>query len=820
MQCTLYFDRIMNTIIEVLLAYICKYSMKNQHPLENGIAYSLAAFNKAASKPSKVGPNVPAADRGYKIFSSMLYTVTNGQEVAAPMAALYLLRSPFWFSHEMTYVNMEKLLDKASPTQEIRVFAGSRGSDTFFFDSLSVLEKYWQRSPEMENVNFATICEQYDLKKVKKTTVNTASQLRFVEYKMGSSRKELILSGKQLPDRSLELSPEDMFFYYLVVLTLFKPHRKGTLLSDHDSVESVYVSFMHSSAIAAVTALQHFEANWLDVYKSQQNDDGDEESAEAELLRICAPPKSWWWYEPDCEELNTSDGVCDDEPNDANEFVALDIDGEKSMKRDFEIVHSDYDLYDVISNTCRAYPQVAENFSAPHLAMTDYFAKVITSERRLDERETMGTSLFVAAFVNTPTRLECLVECFEPVPWPNRGLPESDVVSELDLPMFPKIVEVSTACRLNFWQHVMFEMAARYLLYAYLKDIESETKESLFSSSTRRDPYAIKDQLVGYMGGEAGTGKSRVIHAILTFAEKWSRVAYVEPRDTASKYNHAGYDAYSVISFVIFLTENMRARVDPNYCEILSEIRWGNVQQDNLDLLNTRLHAQTSSDDDRSAELPFYRPIVTTTNKLRCAFNKTMLFDVAERTRADIYECRAQSNARSKAIFDKIINFNDDITGRVAMRLYFFIGMPEMVTRKHPQLKDSEVIANGTVVAETILMRLIHPSDLLFIRVHGCTKTLVRDIPPGVIGIPVMAFQIKPQTPNLARTTIIVRQFPLVPAFASTTEKLQGQTCADGIVVTKLERNGGVPPQSLYVALSRTVALEKLTLITMLMAEF
>ncbi|OWY96602.1 hypothetical protein PHMEG_00033095 [Phytophthora megakarya] len=40
--------------------------------------------------------------------------------------------------------------------------------------------------------------------------------------------------------------------------------------------------------------------------------------------------------------------------------------------------------------------------------------------------------------------------------------------------------------------------------------------------------YSLKDQLIGYLGGEAGTGKSTVVDALLTFAQKWGRTGSVE----------------------------------------------------------------------------------------------------------------------------------------------------------------------------------------------------------------------------------------------------------------------------------------------------
>lgn len=94
--------------------------------------------------------------------------------------------------------------------------------------------------------------------------------------------------------------------------------------------------------------------------------------------------------------------------------------------------------------------------------------------------------------------------------------------------MLAKIAVLSQAYKLNFWQHVAFEVAARHLLFEYLRDIDDELQDPIFPSDFTAEPYALKPQVVMYLGGEAGTGKSRVIHALLKFAKRWGRAGTVE----------------------------------------------------------------------------------------------------------------------------------------------------------------------------------------------------------------------------------------------------------------------------------------------------
>lgn len=309
----------------------------------------------------------------------------------------------------------------------------------------------------------------------------------------------------------------------------------------------------------------------------------------------------------------------------------------------------------------------------------------------------------------------------------------------------------------------------------------------------------------------------------------------------AASSRHAGYALYNGINFVVFLTENMRAKHDQVYTRILSELRWGRITDVDLATLNTRAFQQDRPTvRDMPDSTSFYRPVVVATNNLRCAINRTMTLQVAKRLGRPIYESTAVASNRSRAILRRILNVNDELTDRIPIKLLFFIGMPVMVTRKHPKLLQADVIANGvlgTIVGicppvdelqfdaievdgATIRQFQLQP-QLILVKIRGITKELVRGFPPGVIGIPPLHAPIRlNKLPNLSQASITVDQFALVPAFACTTEKLQGQTCHDGIVVTPLDQRKAVPRQSLYVALSRCVSLEKLTLTSRLTRDY
>ncbi|EGZ22489.1 hypothetical protein PHYSODRAFT_285738 [Phytophthora sojae] len=269
-------------------------------------------------------------------------------------------------------------------------------------------------------------------------------------------------------------------------------------------------------------------------------------------------------------------------------------------------------------------------------------------------------------------------------------------------------------------------------------------------------------------------------------------VGFTPPDETASRYHHAGFNLYNTINFVVFLTENMRADDDDLYARILADLRWGRVSEDNLASLNSRVKKAPAT---ITASTTFFRPLVVSTNNLRCAINKVMTFKISADTGSYLYEFPAEPSNRSQHIFKHIIDANEDLTQRIPMRLYSFVGMPVMITRKLPVLKNMGVVANGTLGTvigfyppiesrscvdvesdEPTVIQLASPPELLLIRLHDCNTVLVDDFAPGVIGVPRISSNIKLKNmPNFAQASITIKQFPVVPAFACTTEKSRGK---------------------------------------------
>ena len=109
-----------------------------------------------------------------------------------------------------------------------------------------------------------------------------------------------------------------------------------------------------------------------------------------------------------------------------------------------------------------------------------------------------------------------------PIPWVDTAHLGPPDISNLQ--PFASITDISQALRLNLDQHFVFETATRKLLSHFTDDIVSESQNNAYKVNQQ----PCNKQLVGYVGGEAGSGKSEIISGILTMARLWGRRNTVE----------------------------------------------------------------------------------------------------------------------------------------------------------------------------------------------------------------------------------------------------------------------------------------------------
>jgi hypothetical protein len=165
----------------------------------------------------------------------------------------------------------------------------------------------------------------------------------------------------------------------------------------------------------------------------------------------------------------------------------------------------------------------------------DEYKKELLDPRTGRPEHFNGTTQFSTWEEQPDIKIKTMTEFFEPVPWNNPKKAKLDCSPEaIDaavkaLPHFASIKDISTALRLTFWQHAAYETYARHLMYLYMSDVKDN--DPLFANVQVPHHVAtriLKDQLIGFVGGIAGSGKSAVISGLLLFAQLWGRRDTIE----------------------------------------------------------------------------------------------------------------------------------------------------------------------------------------------------------------------------------------------------------------------------------------------------
>ena len=529
---------IISTKSKNMAAYLCKYTAKPQCRSENNVAFCLAAFEKANRNVSRQtdASEMTAREKGSRILRSMLYSLTNAQETAAPLAALYIFRqSPFFASHQVAWVNPSKifqhedqhetvdivvsadLVDLSSSESSIDVESDSHGET-------SAMSFYWARPEALEHVWYVKILEQYHLvsqpvQKGSEAPDQSHSQ-RHYQKNSRDMRKIAVVNGRMLPRMDEEIVENGDTFYHRTILTLFKPHRETTLKQACESFADAFDDFMTGDLFPeAVKDAQEFMAfmkDFDDVDKAPTSNISEEDALLKDHPCLEQHENQLWSIQND-NDSDESDLPEDDEAD-------VDV---TSEQRHAETLQEMPNIIATINSIAEQYPPSPVCNFQRHSCISEYENNVF-DHANVQESDMAyssdGTSLFLETFASRTTRIRRIASSIHPVPWIDSSA--CDASNPKDLPLFPSISETSVAFGLNFWQHVMFETAARHLLFSYTRDIEEAACERFLAEEMTT--FGLNQQLVAFLGGEAGSGKSTVIDAILKFATQWRRRNTVE----------------------------------------------------------------------------------------------------------------------------------------------------------------------------------------------------------------------------------------------------------------------------------------------------
>ncbi|KAJ3101860.1 hypothetical protein HDU96_009846, partial [Phlyctochytrium bullatum] len=228
-----------------MVAYIWKYALKPQPSILNNTAVVLTALDRAYSVVSRQQTTqLTAREKGTKILWKIFTAITQHQEVAAPLCALYLLREDavYWsHPHKAVALNPVMAILGDNPDAEVEVGIHVEDDDNGCEDPDSD-----DQHGDENVVDFAE--RKYD----------------------------------KLPDIDGDhVDPEEMETYYFILLILFYPHRRETFPSN-GSKQAVFDEWVAANPeLPAVQDAQKYMATCRDFHRSnagcQQYGPNDEE---------------------------------------------------------------------------------------------------------------------------------------------------------------------------------------------------------------------------------------------------------------------------------------------------------------------------------------------------------------------------------------------------------------------------------------------------------------------------------------------------------------------------------------------------------------
>lgn len=468
--------------------YMMKYCTKPQNEIENPVALHLHAYDKASSNCDELADSFSA---GRKRIQSMCCTLSNGQEVAAPLAALYLLReSPFYSSHEFAALHLDSIVNVLfNDEQDTVVLEEVHGGA---YKPVNVLIDYTCRPFVMDDVSLMEFKKCWEKQKDQKGVLFGPSHPQYHTHSIRRRATDAVVTvfSSRLPDvRRRDTDTEVKLNYCKRLLALFVPFRLSSEFPQSDEkVMDMFVSWWNTSAADSARIYADYSEDYYvsrDVADSKGDDDlihydqctvsdsivndGENDSASSEASDNECDPSNMLNF-PDCPTLN-------------DEFV-------KGLARGVETTEH-------VASTILCDDHVEYNMDLSVLDDAIHEQEVSTDHVNPNIATTDATSTFQDA----PTRIEVM----NAVEGSEKWEPPIETAEAVVLEPYSTLREVSRHFNLNEKQHKMFVVVGRRLLEAL----------SIDEKMSSRDP------LVSFLGGLPGAGKSQVIKSLQALALSW-----------------------------------------------------------------------------------------------------------------------------------------------------------------------------------------------------------------------------------------------------------------------------------------------------------
>jgi hypothetical protein len=536
--------------------YCTKYVTKQQKRLESVVVVALAAFRrrqekeKAAITASEPGCFDSLA-KARKRVASMVYTMTNRQEVAGPLAALYLYRGSCCYeSAGCSYVPLSDIIRQLCSKEEYacRIVNESDESGSSRYLSVSFRDDYTYRPSQLSNLCVYEFAMRYFRKKDHQFfTPNRPFKIAHplhLTHSLGKRHEQVVpvIQGFRIPYVADKSSDETRCKRAILSLVLFKPFQSLVDLigssnpSTNGWIDS-YAEWQHTRSEFVKSIMDHIDdyycgadrakahadqmATNVSVAEAGSDLDGDSESDRNN--------------KSDDELFGEEDFDGDDEVSATESFVNpwLVIDGNDDAPLDAQSLHPAQcpssaapdtrvaSILDVFkTNQMLEGSALITASTQQNTQLNVDFPSVATMRKWVQDDDT-DTKLREASFATNDRHDAEVIELL------NNALLEDDMTwSDASIPSLPTVTpkasfasvsSISADYTLNRKQHCAFKLIAKALLSRWRK------VEDLTYSKNDSDDALRHDQLRLFLGGEGGTGKSRVLDAVQALCESWNR---------------------------------------------------------------------------------------------------------------------------------------------------------------------------------------------------------------------------------------------------------------------------------------------------------
>ena len=551
--------------------YICKYVTKDQKNVDCTTAVALASFHRRQYKEQLEldHPDCTSLILSRRRVSSMIYTMTNKQEIAAPLASLYILRgSACYKSHSCDTLPLHQVIRQLCDAEDHSCTLVEDTQESGTYTAVTILDDYMYRPSAFEDLSL------YEFKMKCFRRPKTPEQPTSTDFKTGhklidSHNLRLhklpsvpVISGPRLPKITEASTAEEIELHGQVALTLFKSFRKLTdLLGSQVGVNKwsfAYDSWASLRSKFVITVMNNMYDYHIGrkraqdseddqtVTPSDRSDDGHSEHSEDDA------------YNSDDVRRDTERGWDSDA---SSNFASEDEESSSELDDDLTDLSDKHPLrYPSCATFDGATMDTVNSFQTHRLAEPSaqwvastyktkcsrsttestldsvYYHQDLPTEQTLrrwvdDNTTDNGTALSFdqAIQAHATTRRTTVIEIFDDAMQPSQlawTSPQSFTsTSQRRLPALATLQEVSQFYTLNELQHIAFITIGKALLTRWRgrHDPAILRPSALVTDLQDLSIQLQEQQLLMFLGGEGGTGKSRVIDAVNVLCSSWGK---------------------------------------------------------------------------------------------------------------------------------------------------------------------------------------------------------------------------------------------------------------------------------------------------------